>query len=187
VLDPGKKLSVALTVSLGLGVAACGGSSRAKSKPDRLVVQESTTISPELGPIDEDDSAILNFGHAVSPRVESELIALTKRYYALALAGNGAKACSMLYSATATEVVVEQDDWGVSGKTCPVVMSKIFQQRHQQIAAELRSFNVVRVRSDGLSGYLVVRTPISPVAREFSARRVGRAWKVGQPLDRKMR
>ena len=176
-----------MIVSLCMGIAACGGSGHAKPRPDRLVVQESTTISPELGATDEDDSTILNFGHAVSPRVESELKALTKRYYALALAGNGAKACSMLYSATATEVVVEQDDWGVSGKTCPVVMSKIFQQRHRQIAAELRSFNVVRVRTDGLSGYLVVRTPVSPVAREFSARRVGHAWKVGQPLDRQMR
>lgn len=184
-----KSSSVALSIlSLALALTACGAGHDVGSTARRTAIAEPIiAVSRELGPIDADDNAILDFGHAATPRQRSELVTMIRRYYVVAAAGEGAKACAMFYSATAREVLTEQDDWGVSGTTCATVMSKIFHRRHRWIVAALNSLKVVRVRTDDLNAFMVLRVAASPLAREFSARHVAGAWKVTKPLDSPMR
>jgi hypothetical protein len=187
---------------LVLTAAACGsggpagagsgaGSKQSAStgtKPDVTTVEERVrSVSREIGPIDEDDSQFLERGQPASARERAEIVALVRRYYRYAAAANGKAACAVLYSATATEVIEERDDWGVRGKTCPVLMTKIFRRLHARIEADLRSMKIVRVRTDRLDGYIVMRVPGSTISHEFSLRRVGRLWQIGQVIDRNMR
>lgn len=89
-------------VSVGVGVSACGGASRGAGSVSRrtTVVEHVLTVSRELGPIDGDDYAILDFGHPADAAEKGKIAALVRRYYEVAVAEDGAKACSMLYPVT---------------------------------------------------------------------------------------
>lgn len=176
-------------VWLGAGLAACGGArgvTRSSTSHVITVAEHVLRLSREFGRIDADDYPVLSFGRAATAMESKKITALLKRYYAVAGAGKGAKACSMLYEATAKEVVVEQDDWGVRGGTCPVVMSRIFRQRHWQLVADADSLKVVRVRTDGLNGRAVLRFGRMVESRTIDTRFVGGIWKVQRPLDTPM-
>ncbi len=173
-------------VCLIAGLAGCGGVggvARSSSSHVTAVAEPVLRVSREFGPIDADDYQVLSFARAATRVERRKITALLKRYYAVAVAGDGAKACAMLYETTANEVVVEQDNWGVRGSTCPVVMSRIFRQRHRQLLADADSLKVVLVRTDGLNGRAVLRFRGMVESRTIDTRLVGGIWKVQHPLD----
>ncbi len=189
----GRAPIASLFVLLAAGIAACGSGQVAPARvastntsvnTSTNIVEPVLTVSRQLGPIDADDYQIVDFGKLADERDRSATIALSKRYFAVAAAEDGAKACAMLYPPTALEPVIEHADWGVRGKTCPVVLSAIFRLHHSQIEAELHSFNVVRVRTDPLNCYLLLRFPESSLVNYFSLRRVNGAWVVSQVIAR---
>lgn len=183
-------LALLSIASLGVGVVACGsGSSLRPERGARTVVEHVIAVSRELGPIDEDDDAVLNFGRAASAEELRKVRVLVRRYFTAAAAGDGAKTCSMLDPGIAKTTVVEEDGQmpGLRGKTCAAVMSKLLKLYHRHLVVVLDSLNVVRVHTEGLQTYVVLRVPTFRVAREFSLHRVGGAWKIGQPLDEHMR
>jgi hypothetical protein len=176
-------------VMLVPGLTACGGASaRTGTTSGALVVIEHTSrVSRVLGPIDEDDYAVLNLGHAATPVERRAIVATVRRYYAVAAAQRGAMACSMMYEPAIIETVEEGGGIpALRGRPCPVVMSGIFRRRHRQVVADRRSFRMLRIRSDGLNGSIVLRVPGSPRARWLRLRHVGHTWKPAQPLDGEM-
>jgi hypothetical protein len=111
------------------------------------------------------------------------VVALVRRYYAAALAGDGAKACSMLYSPFAHSVA---EDYGQApgptylrgAKTCSALMSGVFEHFHKRLVAEalvLRSRVTARLKGYQGSALLSVGRKIEfelPVRHELNA------WKV---------
>ncbi len=158
-------LAVAL---LGLGATSCAGGSTASRDSATIASQHgsaSTTAAPNFsthkndrdndGDHNDDDEKVLHYGHAASPSDRRASVALVTRYFAVAAAENGAAACSMLVPFIA-EAVAEQDGKSppLLGKTCAVVMSKLFRLHHRSACAEARhapGHRGARRRPQGLS------------------------------------
>lgn len=139
---------------------------------------------------DDDDKPILNYGKTASTANEQAIAGLVKRYYSLATAENGAKACSLLYS-TYAEAVPE--DYGTSppgpayakGKTCAVVLTHVFNHSHAQLQAKLHSLRVTGIRVLGHLGLAVLSFHGIPPS-EVRVVREGREWKLQTLLDNQM-
>jgi hypothetical protein len=136
---------------------------------------------------DDDDQTILRYGHAANASDVSAITTLVKRYFALATAENGAKACTLLYS-TYAEAVPE--DFGTSppgpayarGTSCPEVMTKLFRHFHDEVLARRPLLKVARVRLIEHHGVVVLSFGALP-AREVHVRREGHTWKMAALID----
>jgi|GEM_PF-1484252 len=136
---------------------------------------------------DKNNNSVLDAFHAASPADERTIASLIKRYYAVALAGQGAKACSMIYSTLAESV---PEDYGLSppgppymrGTTCPAVLSLMFKHFHTELVAELPKLEVARVRLEGHRGLAVLRFGKAP-QRQLQVAREGHVWKLASLLD----
>jgi hypothetical protein len=206
-----KSLLALLAVALfGVGSSACGGASKSKGSASQtssdVAATTPTTTATRTTPArdytkadaDKDDdigagyddtnnNSLLDFAHAASASDKQAITALVKRYYAAAAAEDGAKACSMLYF-TLAEAVPE--DYGQSppgqpymlGKTCPVVMTKLFKHFHSQVAAHNATLKVTRVRLNQHHGLAVLSFGRMP-ERQISVAREGHTWKIEALLD----
>jgi hypothetical protein len=187
-------LAVAL---LGLGATSCAGgstTSRGSATVARQTGSASTTAAPNFsthnndrdndGDHNDDDGKVLYYGHAASPSDRRASVALVTRYFAVAAAENGAAACSMLVPFIA-EAVAEQDGKSppLLGKTCAVVMSKLFRLHHRLLALKHATLRVIEVRVEGHKALAVLDFPTIPEVRQFVERRVGRTWKLQELLD----
>ncbi len=205
---------LALPVIALLGVGACGGAgtgagSAANVPPSTTAtastpttatgasVTASTPVSTKADgdkdndvgtPGDDNDNrGALLFGHAASAPEKRTITALVKRYYTTALAGDGARACSMLYS-TLAEAVPE--DYGLvpgpvymrGAKTCPAAMALLFKHFHAQLALEVPKLEVTRVRLIEHHGYALLSFGTLP-EREILVIREGHTWKIGGIYD----
>jgi hypothetical protein len=186
-----KALLLSLSASvLALGLPACGTSSTKSSPDSRLmtVIEHTLRVDPVLGPIDADDNSHLNLGHPARGAELRAMVSLVKRYYAASAAGDGKAACSMLYSVAVREAVEElPHTQGVSGMTCPAVMSAVFQKLHPWLVAKARSLRPLRVRSELLNGFVIMRfstTPPNAAAREVALRHDHGVWSIDSPLDK---
>lgn len=126
-----------------------------------------------------DDNLIVNFGHPPSAVEERTITALLKSYYVAAAAADGAKACALLYSLVAETVAEEfgRELGEPPGASCSTVMSKVLQQRHRQLAMELASLEVTRVRVEGDKGVAVVSFGKTPEPHMFLHHEQG-VWKI---------
>ena len=206
----GAKLSLGLLAVVLPSVAAngCGevgksaGSSPQASAPSTATVTTApaTGLSPaeastNTGQIsnksavdtDHDDHITEGYGHEASASDRRAVAAAVKAYYAVALAGEGARACSMMVSTLAKSV---PEDYGrppgpsaLRGKTCEMVMTKLFGQQHGLLAREVPTMKVRKVRVNGNSilAFLAFKTTLEP--REIGLDRKGGVWKVGALLD----
>jgi hypothetical protein len=200
-----KLLALVAITLLSLGASACGGSSSSPkasspaSASDPTSTSESETTAGYTkvdadkdndggGPIDEkSNSRDMNFGHAASVSDKRKVTALVKRYYAIALAGDGAKACSMLYS-TLAEAVPE--DYGeFSGpsymrgsKTCEEGMTLLFAHFHALLALEVPKLAVTRVRLIEHHGFALLSFGSLP-ERQIVIDREGHTWKIDGLTD----
>lgn len=134
------------------------------------------------GYLDSDDSSIQAFGQAPSAVEDRAIAALVSRYFAAAAAGDGAKACPLIYSLLAEAI---PEDFGRSpgpayarGKTCAVVMSKIFKHDHAQLAG----VQVTGVRVSGNEARALLGSKALP-AGSILLRREHRAWKMDALLS----
>jgi hypothetical protein len=190
-------LAIAL---LSLGATACGGASKAGSSttnqvsPNASTTGGASTTSASSGaptglqgkdsndgdndPQSNDDTAILDYGHLASAADKRAVTALVKRYYAAAAAANGTRACPLIYGIV-VETIPEEfaGDPRLRGKTCATVMSKVFKQRHRQMAADNAILKVTRVGVEGDKGLVLIYLGIPPVSSVL-VHREGRAWKM---------
>lgn len=199
-----------VTALLGIGLSACGaGKSASSASPVPDAKTGSTTASAASGtapapayikadgdkdndigaPFDDTNNDLaLNYGHPADAADKQAVTALLKRYYAAALAGDGAKTCAMLY-VTFAEAIPEDYGPGSAGapylkqgKTCPAVMGLLFKHFHSQLAAELPLLKVSRVRLVQHHGFAILSFGTMP-EREITVRREKRTWKVEALLD----
>ncbi len=178
---------------LSVGITACGGatskssntSSRTSSNPASSAGTSATGKDSEDGDSDSasnDDSAIVNYGHAAGSTETQTIAALVKSYYATAVAGNGAKGCSQIY-VVFREAIPE--DFGqppgppsLRGKTCAVVMSKLYRQRHQQLVGENAKLTVTAVRVEGRQGVALLHVGTKAEPRQLQLHTERGVWKI---------
>ena len=135
---------------------------------------------------DPDNDKTLSFGHPAYAADRRALSSLVTRYYAVAAAGNGDEACSLLYWPTAESVVEEYEGSagspGLRGHTCALVASKLFARHRRELAAQVAALEVTEVRVSGNRGYVRLRFAATP-EHLVAVHREGRGWKVNVLLD----
>lgn len=131
---------------------------------------------------DEDDSYIVNYGHPANPADRQAITTLVRRYYAAAVADDGAEACSML---TPTFVKAIPGDYGrppgppyLRGKTCATVMSKMMRHSQAQLSND---FAVTAVRTHGNVAYALIGSTVLP-ASFLQLERMSGSWRVSSLL-----
>lgn len=131
-----------------------------------------------------DDARALNYGHAADAAGRRVLATLVARYFAAAAAGDGGSACRLLVPLQA-ESVVEEDGRSPSlrGRTCAVVMSKLFKLHHRELAEKSAALRVIETRVKDDRGLAILYFSEIPEVREIGLRRVGGKWKVLDLLD----
>lgn len=197
-------LALPASALLAAGLWACGDSSpRAGSIPHASSSATASDLSPAplvykadrdkdndiSTPInDADNNGARNFGHAASAAERRAITTLIKRYYATALAGDGARGCSMIYS-TIAESAPEDDSrepgtpaYMHGAQTCAAVLTALFKHYHAQLAAEVPRLEVTRVRLKEHHGFALLSFGTLP-EREISVLREGRVWKLSQIYD----
>lgn len=195
-------LSVAVTVALV--IAACGDTRTSPSTTSSSSAEGSDTAAAYQAKADADkdndigapyddknNDRALNFGHEAHEPEKRIIAALVKNYYAIALAGNGAKACSMIYSPLAESAA---EDYGSSkppgppymkGTTCTAVLDGLFRHFHAQLTAEVPLLKVTRVRLIEHHGTAILSFGTMP-EREILVIREGHVWRMDALLDREL-
>jgi hypothetical protein len=191
-------------------LCACGGASRnggaatasvsaseankeaAELRPAPLDARVDADRDNDVGAPDDDRNNPETFGRAVSLSERRAIAALVKRYYAAALAENGARGCALLYSTLAESVPV--DDSREPGApayqrgqtTCAGVLTALFKHYHAQLAAELPSMQVTGVHIREHEGFAHLRFGGGLPERRIGVKRERRTWKMTQLYDQEL-
>lgn len=139
---------------------------------------------------DSDDQRTADFGHPASSAEGATIAALVRRFYAAAAAGNGEKACSMLYSVFAEAV---PEDYGTSppgpgyarGTTCPAVLTRVFTHFREQILSKSPKLQITQVRVMGRAGIVLLSFGALP-ERIIHVLREGQTWRIQALLDEEL-
>jgi hypothetical protein len=191
-------------------LCACGGTSRNGSAATaRISPSEASREAAERRPapldahvdVDRDNDSGLpgdnhdnkeTFGHPASPTDQRAIAALVKRYYAAALAENGARGCALLYSTLVEAVPI--DDGREPGAptymhgrtTCASVLTALFKHYHAQLAAELPRLQVTSVHTREHEGFAHLRFGGGLPERRIGVKRERRTWKMSQIYDQEL-
>lgn len=127
---------------------------------------------------DSDDGAMETYGHHAGLADAQTLAALAKRYFVLAAAADGAKACSLI-AVPLARAVPEQygapvGSSGRMGGTCAAILSKLFGRLHNQLA---HAIDVTGVRVSGAQAHVALGSATWPSSYFLMTRERG-AWKV---------
>jgi hypothetical protein len=141
---------------------------------------------PENDKYVDSDDEIAVYGPSASAADKRAIAVIVKRYYRVAAAGDGAKACAMMYTVL-SDVVPE--DFGsaygpsyMRGKTCPVVMSRLFKHSHAKLVAQLRgTLEVADVRIKDNRAFVLLGSTTMPASELFVHREHG-VWKIDSML-----
>ncbi len=167
-----------------VGASASAGAASARHDNDADADNDSKAAQNK-GYRDSDDRQSVTWGRAADANVEHAVTALVKRYYELAAADEGAAACELIYVIFAEAI---PEDYGqppgppaLRGKTCAVVLTKLFKQEHRTIAADSASLKVTSVRVQLARGRALVGFATAPAA-DIELHREGHTWKIVGPL-----
>jgi hypothetical protein len=138
---------------------------------------------------DSDDTSVRGFGHAANASDRRAITALIASYYAAAAAGDGAKACSLIYSTLAGTLPEDLAGAGPAylrgTKTCPRIMSKLFEQNHLQFAAYSTKLEVSGIRLKSGRGLVVLGFKTLP-GRQIEVGREHGVWKIFAVVDQEL-
>jgi hypothetical protein len=165
---------------------ACASTSDHKDTSTESPLQESDGfVTPKS--FDSDDAPVRFFGHEASPAERRAVTALMTRYYALAAKEDGAKACPLIASVIAERIPEEFDEQtAFRGKTCAIIMSKVFAQRHRQLLLQSSTLEVTSVRVEGNRALVLVRFAHAPVPNHIAVHREGSTWKIWELFDSRL-
>jgi hypothetical protein len=132
---------------------------------------------------DTDDRRVRGFGRPAKPAERRAIAALVKRYYAAALAGDGATGCA-LTTAGRAESLYEDDaqTYSPGATTCPPILAGAFRAFHSQLTAPVR---VLAVRVQGRRALATLGSPVMR-ASFIQAKYERGAWKIDNVLARRL-
>jgi hypothetical protein len=191
-----KRSTLLAILFLCFGVGACGGTSTAPHTATSASNAASSSALASAGKdtndLDDDasgddDRGVLEFGHAATPSEQRPMVTLLKRYYAAAAAADGRTACPMIYSIVAEAATEEYGRApalpALRGKTCAVVMSKLFRRSRRSLRVKLATLKVTDVRVEGDRALVVMSFATTPEPRKIPLHREAGRWKVQELLD----
>ncbi len=179
----GNTLSVLLAF-LALAIAALGMTACGSAGTDSVAAKATTGHDADGdidslgqgGRYDTDNDATLLWGPAADSKDRQAVIALIRGYYAIAVAGDGVKACTML-SLPIREQVEEQG----RHSTCARFLSKLFAQRHRELVEDVAAFRITTVQLRGSRA--VALTDFSPTrVLQIFVHRTHGVWQMETPL-----
>lgn len=136
---------------------------------------------------DADDLDSLRVGVPASPAEARTIAAVVKRYYAVAVSGDGARACSLMAASFARSVPVDYGQYGPSylhgGKTCAEIASREFAHSRTQLTSAIYITAVHLEHPD--RAYALFGSRTGPASFIAVVRENG-AWKIGALLGRPM-
>jgi hypothetical protein len=176
-------LALLSVLLLGLAAGACGGSTAGRTSTN-AASSAHTHDRDDDNDHNDDDNHVLYYGREASPTDRQAIVTLLTRYYAAAGASDGAKACPLLMSFIAEAL---PENLGHSptlrGKSCAVVISKLFKQHHKLLGGESATLKVMTVRVEGDKALTVLSFANLPEVRQMTERREGSGWKIVTLLD----
>jgi hypothetical protein len=141
--------------------------------------------SVQSGRYDVDDTSIVTEGRRAAVAERRSIVALVKRYYIAAAAGDGAEGCALVYGyslVAETTAEIRGEQWSsphLDRKRCAAVLSHLYRQRHAVLAAHAEAFHVTDVRVTGQT-YGVVILRFGPGREHLMyVRRMDGIWKIG--------
>jgi hypothetical protein len=180
---------------LGGAASACGGSSQSsitRSTSDAAAAHTSAKPGVSTPPRkdrdedldnNDDDYYVLGFGHAAGAADNRAIATMLRRYFAAAAAEDGAKACSLLTPFVAEAIVEQNRHTPLEGKTCTIVMSKLFKVNHRELLGKSANLKVMRIGVEGNRSRVALQFPEIPVIRQITMRRQDNRWTVLDQLD----
>jgi len=182
--------ALALLVS---ALAGCGGGGSSSASPGsgssaKLPPSDGDNDIDSLGQgrYDTDNDANPTYGPAVSAGERPAIVSLIERYYRIAASGNGAEGCSLLYPLVA-EATVEEHGHGrgspaLRGGTCAQVLSKIFAQRHRELAEDVTAMHVGWIQRQARQAVALVHFGPNR-ERVVRVHRALGGWQMYAPID----
>jgi hypothetical protein len=199
---------VLLAVGLGAYASACGGTgestaTRASSAATAGgVVSRTTNTGPGakgilatkptsqgargLGldaPVSPDDRRHFGFyGHPADASDRQAIVAVIKRYYAVAAEENAKKACTLIVPSLAKALPLEYGQLGApylrGAKTCQGVLSRMFKHGHHELSAPI---TVIGVFIKGEQAYAPIDSKRLALSR-ITLGQVRGTWTITDPL-----
>jgi ketosteroid isomerase-like protein len=127
---------------------------------------------------DADDGTSFSYAHTANAADEQTIAATVKRYYAIAAAGDGQRACSMLMPSLVRAVPLDYGRLGPpylrGAKTCRTVLALLFRHLHSGLSAPIA---VTGVLVDGDHAYALLGSAKTP-AGYITLQREHGAWKI---------
>ncbi|MFZ1926565.1 MAG: hypothetical protein WAU42_10525 [Solirubrobacteraceae bacterium] len=183
-------IGILTAIALSFALPACGDSSKSTPPAPSGEALVTAYFPHDKNDRDNDsdhnndDAKNLNYGSAASPTELRETRSLVRRYYAAAVAANGAQACALLVPFFAESVVEQYGHLpSASGRTCAAVMSKIFRNYHAQIASKNATLRIPDVRVQNERALVILEFPSIPEVRQIHLRRIGDKWRLLELLD----
>jgi hypothetical protein len=187
-------LAILAVAILCIGAIGCGSSNsdtsqNASNTPATGGTSTKTGSTPKNdrdndGDNNDDDMHVLDFGHAANAADQRTITTLVTRYFAAAAAADGVRACSLLAPFIAESIA---ETYGhkpaLRGKTCAVVMAKLFKLNHRELVNKNSSLKVMRVGVEGYKSLVALDFPSIPEVRQIIVRRGGKTWGILSLLD----
>jgi hypothetical protein len=176
--------------SLATGTLACGNSS-VKKRPNLSFSTHAVSNTAVDGQLDIDNDSDHNdddygYGQKADAADLQAVTVLLEYYYAAGAAGDGNRACSLLYSLYAEEIPELYGEASgppaLRGTTCGAVMTKFFNQDRHQWMIDMASLKVNNLRVKRLRGLAILSFKSMP-RRDISVHREHGAWKVDELND----
>lgn len=164
--------------------------SRASAKPLPGDGKGDDDYDDVYGSYDNDNSGVVSYGRSAGRTEKQAIVKLVERYYAAAAAADGGLGCALLFSRLAKAIPQEYGrppgPPGLRGRTCAVVMSKVFRQVHLQVTHDVAVLQVRGVRVEGHHALVLLRFGRLSEERAIAVEREGSVWKVDGLLDRRL-
>ena len=180
-LLPRMLLACAAIALATVGTSACGSAGRSSAGKASAVsghdADQDIDSRGQGGRYDTDNDATFGWGPLADAADRRAIVALVKRYYEAAAAGDGARACTMLDPLIAEEMIEQNRH-----STCARIMSRMFQPRHRELVEDVAAFRITAVQLRG--NRAVALTDFSPTRLlEVFVRRGHGVWRMDTPLD----
>jgi hypothetical protein len=187
------------TAALSFAILACGdaakkASSRSSSTstvtstaPSSVTsTQRTVNNAPDRDHDDDHNNDDYAYGHRAGAVDTREVTRLLKRYYTAAVADNGKRGCSLIYSNLVKEIPYFYGNSpnypALRGKTCAAVMSKVFRPHRRRLIVDLATLEVTELRVKGPEGLALLSFRGMP-HRNILVYHEGNVWKINELLD----
>jgi hypothetical protein len=190
-------LALLATAVLSFAILACGDTAK-KASPqpstsnapgtNSSVTPTQTTVNsaPDSDKDDDHNNDDYAYGHRADAVDTLEVTRLLKRYYTAAVADDGKRGCSLIYSNLVKEIPYfyggSPNYPALRGKTCAAVMAKVFKPHRRRLIVDLATLKVTELRVKGPEGLALLSFREMP-HRNILVYHEGNVWKINELLD----